>query len=53
MSDYKNVFTLDTNFSKYGLILVNPIFKKTERLYRNDNIYIRYCFKSIIKITRE
>ena len=40
MSDYKNVFTLDTNFSKYGLILVNPAYFKKQKDYTEMTIYI-------------
>ena len=40
MSDYKNVFTLDTNFSKYGLILVNPAYFRKQTDYTDMTITI-------------
>ena len=40
MNDYKKIFTLDANFSKYGLILVNPSYFIKQQDYTDMTIYI-------------
>ena len=40
MNDFKKIFILDTEFSKYGLILVNPAYFKKQNNYTDLMIYI-------------